>query len=69
MCPECGRENRQFELLKGRWTRERGGTPWTREDWEVWKDPDFKPKPPAPPPNIIVKSWFKELLMKFRIKI
>lgn len=69
-CPECGRPSNRFELTKGRWMREwEKGNPWTRKDWEVWKDPDGPPPPPPKGPENIVWRDIPEWLYRFLRKI
>jgi len=54
MCPECGRPGDRLKKIKGRWKRSwDAGNRWTREDFEVWVDPDEERQGPS----VLLKVW------------
>lgn len=59
MCPECGRPKERLEVFKGRWLKSGGNTGWTKEDFEVWVDPDTPEKSES-------ISLFKKLVQRFK---
>ncbi len=67
MCPDCGRSGSRLKSSKGRWNIDwHGEGSWTREEWEVWIDPDK----PTEPPNMLrgTRSWWTDFCELFTFR-